>query len=185
MDRAAPVLYNYPAVTRPGKSLRSQLRGCAPLVAASCVALLLPAAAGARIVPQKGIMGINLNMTRADVVRAEGRPDAERIVSSEIIGRQRLMRFGKTQIFFGGIDRRARVVTVRTRDRTERTRSGVGVGSSEAAVRSAITGARCRTEFGFRHCWKGRFRPGERVTDFEISLPERRVTQVTIAFVID
>lgn len=124
-------------------------------------------------------------MTRAEVVRAEGRPDAERIVLSEIIGRQRLVRYGQTRVFFGGVDRSARVVTVTTRDRTERTRSRVGVGSSEAAVRSAITGVRCRTEFGFRHCWKGRFRPGERVTDFEISLPGRRRTQVTIGFVID
>lgn len=149
-------------------------------------ALLLPASlAEARIVPQKGIMGINLNMTRAQVVQKKGRPDSEQIVPNEILGQQRVMRYGKTRVSFSGTRRRSRVITVTTRSRRQRTRSGVGVGSTEAAVRSGVQGIRCRTEFGSRHCFKGTFEPGERVTDFSISQPEHRVTRVTVGIVID
>jgi hypothetical protein len=52
-------------------------------------------------------------------------------------------------------------------------------------VKSGVSGIRCRTEAGSRHCFKGRFRPGERVIDFSISLPGHLVTRVTVSFVID
>jgi len=160
-------------------------RYTAALAAAMFVALLLAPAADALIVPQRGIAGIRLKMIRAQVVRAKGEPDAERLIHNELIGRQRMVRYGRTRAFFGGFRQRAGVVTITTRDPGQRTRSGVGVGSSEATLRARIAGARCRTEFGTRHCWKGRFRAGERVTDFTIGLPDRRVTAVMIGFVID
>ncbi len=147
--------------------------------------LLAAPAASALIVPQRGIAGIGLKMTRAQTVRAKGTPDAERLVHNELIGRQRMMRYGRTRALFGGFRPGVGVVTINTRDPGQRTRSGIGVGSSEADVRAGIAAVRCRTEFGSRHCWKGRFRAGERVTDFTIGLPDRRVTAVTIGFVID
>jgi hypothetical protein len=160
-------------------------RRAAALAAATVLALLVAPAADALIVPQRGIAGIRLKMTRAQVVRAMGRPDAERLVHNELIGRQRMVRYGRTRALFGGFRRGAGVVTIITRDPGQRTRGGVGVGSSEATLRARIAGARCRTEFGTRHCWKGRFRAGERVTDFTIGLPDHRVTAVTVGFVID
>jgi hypothetical protein len=154
-------------------------------VMVAAFALLLPASlAEARIVPQKGIQGINLNMTRAQVVQKKGQPDEEKVVPNEILGQQRIMRYGRTRAGFSGAGPGARVVGVTTRARRQRTRSGVGVGSTEAAVRAGVRGIRCRTEFGSRHCFKGRFRPGERVTDFSLS-EAGRVTRVTVAFVID
>jgi hypothetical protein len=166
--------------------LRQSLPRLASIVALSCgFPLLLLPAAEARIVPQRGIAGIHLEMTRAQVVRAKGRPDADRVIPNEILGRQRELRYGRTRVYFGGTRRDAGVVSVRTTDRRQRTRTGVGVGSREAAVRVGVFGIRCRTESGFRHCWKGHFLPGRRVTDFRIGLPRRRVTEVTIGFVID
>jgi hypothetical protein len=155
------------------------------LAAAVVFALLLTTAAGATIVPQRGIAGIRLNATRAQVVQAKGRPAAERLIHNELIGRQRMMRYGRTRVLFGGFERDARVVTIRTRDPRQRTRSGVGVGAAETILRARIRGLRCRTEFGARHCWKGRFRAGQRVTDFTIGLPGRMVTDATVGFVID
>jgi hypothetical protein len=169
------------------RSARSALarRAAAAAATTTLAALLLAPAADALIVPQRGIAGVRLKMTRAQVVRAKGRPDAERLVRNELIGRQRMMRYGRTRVLFGGFRQGAGVVTIVTRDPGQRTRSGVGTGSSEAALRARIAAARCRTEFGTRHCWTGRFRAGQRVTDFTIGLPGRRVTAVTVGFVID
>ena len=168
--------------TPTGRRLRRA--GSSGALLAAC-ALLLPAAlADARIVPQKGIMGINLNMTRSQVVHKKGKPDSEKVVNNEILGRQRIMRYGRTRVGFSGTRRGARVIGITTHDRRQRTRSGVGIGSSEAAVRAGVGGIHCRTEFGSRHCFKGRFRAGERVTDFSLSARDH-VTRVTVAIVID
>ena len=152
----------------------------------ACLALLLiSSAAEARIVPQKGIMGINLNMTRAQVVQKKGRPDADKVVPNEILGKVRVMRYGKTKVTFNGTRSSSRVISVSTRDRRQRTRSGVGVGSTETAVKNGVQGVQCKTEFGSRHCFKGQFTAGHRVTDFSISTPAHRVTRVTVGIVID
>ena len=149
------------------------------------LALLLPASlAEARIVPQRGIQGIFLNMTKSRVIQEKGQPDSQRIVDNEILGRQRIMRYGRTRVAFSGTRNNSRAIGIDTRSRTQRTRSGVGIGSTEAAVRAGVGGIRCRTESGRRHCFKGRFEPGQRVTDFSLS-SAGRVTRVTVAFVID
>jgi hypothetical protein len=130
-------------------------------------------------------MGINLKMTGARVIQEKGPPDAERVVPNEILGRQRLLRYGKTRAGLSGPRRSDTVIAVTSRDPRQRTRSGVGVGSTEADVKSGVQGIRCRTDAGSRHCFKGSFRPGERVTDFSISLPAHLVTRVTVSFIID
>ena len=154
------------------------------LLTAACL-LLLSAIAAARIVPQKGIMGIKLNMTGTRVIHKKGKPDSERVVQNEILGRQRILRYDKTRVGLNGPKRSNKVIAVSTKDPKQRTRSGVGVGSTEAEVKSGVQGIRCRTEAGSRHCFKGKFQPGERVTDFSISLPGHLVTRVTVAIVID
>lgn len=150
----------------------------------ACAVLVLAPTADALIVPQRGIAGIALKMTRAQVVKAKGKPDGERLVRNEIIGPQRMVRYGKTRAFFGGFRRGARVVTINTRDPAEQTRSGVGVGSTVGEVRHGVRGIACRNEFGFHTCFKGRFRPGERVTVFDIAR-RGRVSLVLVGFVID
>jgi hypothetical protein len=69
----------------------------------SACLLLLPASfAAARIVPQKGIMGINLKMTGTRVIQKKGMPDGERVVQNEILGRQRILRYDKTRAGLSG-----------------------------------------------------------------------------------
>lgn len=147
--------------------------------------LVLASAAEARIVPQQGIAGVKLQMTRAAVIAAKGRPDAEKIVRSEIVGRERTMRYGRTKVSFGGTTASAGVIGIRTVDPGERTASGVGVGSSAAEVEAVVAGAECRTEFGLSHCYKGSFQPGMRVTDFLLDRPGGKVEAITVGFVID
>ncbi|MEX2108965.1 MAG: hypothetical protein WD827_08790 [Solirubrobacterales bacterium] len=156
------------------------------LVAAICLSLLFAAAAKAVIVPQRGISAIALNMTREQVIFVKGgKPDAEKLVPNEIIGQVRTMRYGATRVTFGGTRPGARVIGVETKDRNQRTGSGVGVGSTAAEVRAGVAGVQCRTEYGFSHCWKGSFLPGQRVTDFRLDEPGGRVVSVNIGFVID
>jgi hypothetical protein len=149
-----------------------------------CTGLLLAPHADALILPQRGIAGIKLNMTRTQVVGAKGRPDGERFVRNEIIGRQRMVRYGRTRAYFGGFRRTARVVTVNTRDASQRTRSGVGIGSTVGAVERGVPRIRCRGKRRVHTCVRGRFRAGERVTVFDISRGGR-VNLVLIGFVID
>ena len=162
------------------------MRGLMLAAAAAAAALALVAAsAHAKIIPQKSIAGIELRMTRTEVIERKGEPDRERIVHHEILGRQRVMRYGETKVGFAGTRPRAEAIGVTTRSPRQRTNTGIGVGSTEFEVESSIKGVRCRTVAGIRHCYKGRFRVGERVTDFLISKPDGIVTRVTVAIVID
>lgn len=123
-------------------------------------------------------------MSRSAVIQAKGKPDAEHVIPNEILGRQRILRYGKTRVGLNGPSKSARVIAVTTVDPRQRTRSGVGVGSTEAAVRNGLRGEHC-SGAAVRHCLIGVLRPGRRVTDFTISGPARRVTRVTVAIVID
>lgn len=151
---------------------------------AGCTGLFPAATAEAQIIPQRGIDGIALTMTRAQIVRTKGAPDDERLVRNEILGPQRMVRYDRTRAFFGGFKPDAGVVTINTRDPTERTPSGVGIGSTTAEVRHGVRGIHCRDELSVHTCFKGRFHAGERVTIFDISR-RNRVSLVLIGFVID
>ena len=154
---------------------------------ATCVVLLLVASlAAGRIAPQQGIMGIHLGMTGSEVVQKKGKPDAEHVIPSEILGHQRILRYGKTRVGLNGPKRSNTVAAVSTTDPGQRTRSGVGVGSRQRAVKNRIKGITCETSAGARLCSKGSPEPGHRVTTFFISSSTpHRVTRVTVGFVID
>jgi len=143
-------------------------------------ALALPAAAGAEIVPQKSIMGIELQMTKAEVKAVAGQPDEVRRRRHEIIGTITEYRYGRTRV---GIAPGSGVIYVSTRDRDERTAEGVGVGTRKRVLRRRLEGERCERTSGVNHCWFGRFRAGRTVTDFRIR--DGRVQSVTLAIVID
>jgi hypothetical protein len=154
------------------------------LPAALGVALALPPAASAVIVPQKGMLGVSLGMTAGQIQARLGPPDRVRRPVGEIIGRYTEYTYGEVHIsLFSGAGGRA--FNFFTRGRSARTLQGVGVGSSEAYLRSALRGETCATEAGVRHCYLGRFLPGRIVTDFRISTASNRVTSVTVGRVID
>lgn len=141
---------------------------------------LLPAGAAADIVPQRGIAGIALNMTQAQVREVAGEPRGTERGSNDF-GPFTLWTYrDRVTVGFQGDDR---VTSVDTTGRRERTSRGVGVGSSERYVRRRVRGARCRTQYGSRFCRVGRLLPRRRVTSFLIE--RNRVTRVGIGFVID
>jgi hypothetical protein len=148
------------------------------------LSLVLAAPAGAVIVPQKGMIGLRLQMTAKAVRAAKGAPDRARRINHPIMGRVAQYRYGRTTVLFDGRRARARVVSLTTRDVDERTARGIGVGSSRAAVRARVAGVTCRTEFGVSHCYVGRFEAGRRVTDFRLTR-NARVASVTVGIVID
>ena len=138
-------------------------------------ALLLPASlAEARIVPQKGIMGINLNMTRARWSRRRDGRTPKESYRNEILGQQRVMRYGRTRVGFSGTRRSSRVVRVTTRTRRQRTPSGVGVGSTEAAVRAASAGSAAAPSSAPVTASREGSSLAERVTDFSLSSADGR-----------
>jgi hypothetical protein len=127
--------------------------------------LALPAAATATIRPQKGMSGLWLGMTKAQVQGKLGRP----------VGTGG-GRFYYPRVWVGF--RLGRVVEITTTRSTERTASGIAVGSREAAVRRAYPSAVCGQAGRFRRCRLGSGKPGSRATDFLVG--GSLVLQITI-----
>jgi hypothetical protein len=165
----------------PGSSTTHRVRAavCLALAAVSFAALTAPA--DALIVPQRSIAGVHLGMTQARVRAVVGRPDHVARARNEF-GRYTVFIYRRRQlqvVFQGG----GAVTSVGTESRRERTRTGVGVGSTERAVRRGVRDVRCKTVTGTRTCHVGTLRAGRRVTDF--LLRRGRVVRVTLGFVID
>jgi hypothetical protein len=158
-----------------------------PLVLAPLTVVLvlaLPSAAGAVIVPQEGLKGLTLGMTVDDVRGVLGKPDRFRTVRSENAGPLREWRYGLTRVTFDGTAPDAKVLSLDTRSRAERTAAGVGVGSRKATIKRKVPKVRCLVEFSYDHCFIGAFRAGEIVTDFAIGRTGK-VTRVTVGRVLD
>lgn len=148
--------------------------------AAALAALSLPAAAPALVQIDKGIAGVRLGNTVAQVHAALGRP-ARVANGANDFGRFRQETYrGGIVVFFQGARSVTSVVTTGLGDRTAK---GIGIGSTEAAVRANVPGVRCETTLGARSCHTHSFTAGRRVTDFFIR--NGRVTRVTVGFVID
>jgi hypothetical protein len=143
---------------------------------------LLPAAAGAEIVPGKSIAGIEVGMKKAKVIEILGQPDETNRANHEIFGAYTELVYGKTTI--GLFDSNRRVFNVTTRSRSERTDRNIGVGSTKRAVRRRVEGVKCEIVQGFRHCYLGRFVPVKIVMDFVLNR-DNRVRRITLARVID
>ena len=127
--------------------------------------LALPATAAATIRPQKGMSGLWLGMTKAQVQSKLGRP----------IGTGG-GRYYYARVWVGfRLGRAAEITTTRSSDRTA---SGIGVDSTEAAVRRAYPSVTCGPAGGFRRCRLGSGEPGTRATDF--LLGRGRVLQISV-----
>jgi hypothetical protein len=133
--------------------------------AAALAALCLAGAAGATIKPGRGMSGIVLGMTPAQVQAKLGRP-----------GGRAPGRWYYPRVWVGFRSRR--VVEVTTVRSSERLANGLGVDSTEAQVRAALPQVECAPAAPFRRCRLGSGAPGSRVTDFLIG--RGRVLQITI-----
>jgi hypothetical protein len=134
-------------------------------VALVLLALIVAAPASAIIRPQKGMSGVTLGMTKAQVRARLGSPIGS--------GGGRLY-FALVWVGF----RSGRAVEITTTHSKEHTGTGVGVDSSEAAVHRAFPSVACAAFGGFRRCRLGSGRPGTRATDF--LLGHGKVLQITI-----
>ena len=149
-------------------------------LAVLAAALVAPAAAPALIQVDRGISGVRLTNSQAEVRAALGKP--RRVIRDRnIFGPTLTFRYrGGITVFFQG---RRNVTAVFLTGRGDRTRRGVGVGSSERAVRNRVPGVRCDSISGTRSCHTNEFAPGQRVTDFRIR--NGKVVRVSVGFVID
>jgi hypothetical protein len=161
-------------------SVRRQLvsGGAAALV----LTLVLAAPAGAVVVPQRGMKGVRLGWTKAQVRGELGSPDRFIVRRNEITGHDLAYRYGLTEVVFAA--RGTRVTAITTTSRRERTARGVGIGSTAATVAARVPGARCTREAGVRHCHVGAFLPGRTVTDFLLNR-RGRVKRIVVGRVID
>jgi len=147
---------------------------------AALAAFALPAAAPALVQIDKGIAGARLGNTVAQVHAALGRPSRVANGSNDF-GRFRQETYkGGIEVFYQGARTVSSVVTTGLGDRTAK---GVGVGSTESAVRAGVPGVRCETTAGSRSCHTHTFTAGRRVTDFFIK--SGKVTRVTVGIVVD
>lgn len=151
-----------------------------PLVLATFATL--PAAAAARIETGRSIGGVRLGMSEQEAIEVRGTPTSARTIPDEIRGQVREVRWsGGLRAIFGTNSGATFVVTT---SRAERV-NGVGVGSTERALRRAVKGVRCSSAFGRRRCTRGQLVPGGKVTDFAIGPKTRRVRSVSVGIVID
>ena len=147
-------------------------------------ALLLVFWAGsaqAIIRPQKGMAGVRLDMTQAQMRTVLGNPTTVKQGVNDFGAYTQFLYPRKITVTFQG---NQHVTGISTKGRTERTARGVGVGSTENDVESKVTHARCDTIAGVRTCHVGQFEPGRRVTVFLMS-KRGHVSTVTVGFVVD
>jgi len=135
------------------------------LAAAALAALILAAAATATIKPARGMSGVALGMTPAQVAAKPGRP----------VGKSRT-RWYYARVWVGFRSRR--VVEVTTTRSTQRLANGLGVDSSESELRAAFPQAQCAPAGTFRRCRLGSGARGSRLTDFMIG--QGRVVQISV-----
>jgi hypothetical protein len=134
-------------------------------LAAVGISLLAAQSAAATIRPQYGMSRVVLGMTKAQVRARLGAPVAS--------GGARLY-YPRVWVGF----RLGHAVEITTTRATEHTASGVGVGSTESAVRRSYPSVVCAPFGGFRRCRLGSGKPGTRATDF--MLGHGLVLQVTV-----
>jgi hypothetical protein len=149
--------------------------------AAALAALVAAAPAGAVIRPQKGMAGVRLNMTQTQMRGVLGEPTRTKQGENDFGPFTQFIYPHSITVTFQG---NRRVTGIITRGRTEKTERGVGVGSTQTAVRRRVGHVRCETIAGSRTCHVGSFQAGHRVTVFLIS-KTGRVLSVTVGFVLD
>ena len=144
--------------------------------------LAAPGPALRRIVPQVGIAGVRLLMTEPRVRGLLGPPLRTVRRKPEILGRSRELVYRGLRVSFPGWYG-GNAIAIQAESERYRTRGGAGVGSTEVALTTALSGERCETSGEVRACRIGDELPGRTVTLFR--LRDGRVSSVLIGIVID
>ena len=137
------------------------------------------------VIPQMSIRGIQLGMGPERVLELmERRPDKSTTQAHPIVERTKTVTWGGLRVVYDGVKAGARVISISSTSKRDRTTRGVGVGSSEDTVRRRVAGVACRTEYGYRRCSIGKPLAGNAVTDFAISR-KGRVSRISLSRVLD
>lgn len=150
-------------------------------LAAAAAVLVSAAPAQAVIRPQKGMAAVRLGMSQTQMRDVLGTPVRTRQGMNDFGPYTQFIYPHSITVTFQG---NRHVTGISTRGRTEKTERGVGVGSSETAVKNKVGHVRCETIDGSHTCHVGSFRAGHRVTVFLIS-KRGLVQSVTVGFVLD
>ena len=150
-----------------------------PLVLLGALALLLPGSASALVQVDKGIAGVRLNNTKAQVKAALGQPKQIKNGTNDFGSFIQFIYAGKITVLFQSGQT---VTSVSTGGLGDRTAKGVGVGSTETAVKNKVPGITCEPGT-IRVCHTNSLSAGQRVTAFIIK--NGKVTRVDVGFVID
>ncbi|MDQ3936048.1 MAG: hypothetical protein M3340_15610 [Actinomycetota bacterium] len=142
--------------------------------------LALPAQAGAMIQIDRGIAGARLGNSQNEVRAALGEPALVKTGTNEFGPWRQFYFEGGIRVFFQGDDD---VTSVMTLGRGDRTAKGIGIGSTEKALKQKHPNFMCESAEGLRFCHTGIGEPGERVTDFQIK--RGRVVRAVVAIIID
>jgi hypothetical protein len=151
--------------------------------------LLFAAPAGAVIVPQKGMAGVELGDCINRAIKVLGFPDRT-FGSRDFAGFKESYYYNKRALkleFRRGAGSCLVLSSIRTRGAEERTKEGVGKGTTRKELRAKLSGEKCRT---FKQpkrisiCWLGSMTPSKPVTEFRID-SKGRVNNVRVGIVID
>jgi hypothetical protein len=156
------------------------MRRLLALLLALAVAAAAAAPAGATIVLQKGMAGVRLGMTKAQVRGVLGAPLRIAHATNDFGPYTQFRYPHRVVVTFQG---NASATAVQTTGTFERTVSGLGVGSTKGRVRATLRGERCQSFPGGSLCSLGRGNPGDRGTVFFFRAG--KVIRVLVAFVID
>ncbi len=151
----------------------------ATLIVSIATLLVLAPAAEAVIQLDRAVSGARLGNSKAEVRTALGKP--RRVIKRDgLFGPTTTFRYrgGLRVIFLNN-----RVTLAGTTGLGDRTRRGVGVGSTEQAVVNRVPGVTCETFEGTRICSRGAEQVGARGTFF--FLEQGRVMRAEVAILID
>ncbi len=144
------------------------------MLAVTVAFFLMPAALSARLVPGACIGGIGLWDSSAQVVREWGKPIRKTTNRPEVWWHYRNGSVLVTRWGYKPTPSKIIVLSITTRDRGERTGSGIGVGSTLNAVRAAFPSLSCDSSPA-HSCQAGRY--GYYTT---FSIKQGRVTEVGV-----
>ena len=153
------------------------------MIAVTGVLCIAPAGAGA-ILPQRGIAGVELGMTPAQVRRVSCPPDRYVTVQKDavITYRRWIYDWHKLRVgLIGTTGAKLTVLNVTTRSPKEQTGRGARVGITEASLRQQHSGVTCTSYHRVRTCALGI--PGRRQTGFVIR--GGRVERIVVADVFE
>ncbi len=151
--------------------------------------LVLAVPASAVIVPGKGMAGVELGECQERVIQVLGPPDST-FGKEDVFGFVSTYRYNARGLkldFRRGPGQCLVLSSIRTTKAEERTKEGVGKGTTRKQLRAKLKGEKCRTfrqPKKIRICWLGSFTPSRPITEFRID-SKLRVNNIRVATVID